>query len=283
MRAQRLDRCRRWPTWSLGVAVLLAALPAFAAEEATIRVRADRPAARVSRYLTGVCIEDVNHEIYGGLYSQLLFGESFQEPPPASPIAGFATHGGRWQVRDGAVHVDAADGPKLVSTRPAFRDGEVGVEVYFAERRGENAGLIVRVDQAGVGADRFVGYEVALSPTHQTVRLARHRNNYEPIRDVGCAVAVGRWVPLTVRLAGTTIEVRVDGKSVLRHDDGARALPAGRVGLRGWQCRAAFRNLWVKTGADAESIALRQPDVAGGQRHVAAGARGHGQRPVCAY
>lgn len=27
----------------------------------------------------GACIEDVNHEIYGGLYSQMLFGESFQE------------------------------------------------------------------------------------------------------------------------------------------------------------------------------------------------------------
>ena len=37
---------------------------------------------RLSRYLTGACIEDVNHEIYGGLYSQMIFGESFQEPAP---------------------------------------------------------------------------------------------------------------------------------------------------------------------------------------------------------
>ncbi len=33
----------------------------------------------VSRYLTGACIEDVNREIYGGVYSQMIFGESFQE------------------------------------------------------------------------------------------------------------------------------------------------------------------------------------------------------------
>lgn len=51
------------------------------AQEATIRVDAATPGRPVSRYLTGACIEDVNHEISGGIYSQLIFGESFQEPP----------------------------------------------------------------------------------------------------------------------------------------------------------------------------------------------------------
>jgi alpha-L-arabinofuranosidase len=49
--------------------------------KATIRVQVDAVAGRVSPYLAGACIEDVNHEIYGGLYSQLLFGESFEEEP----------------------------------------------------------------------------------------------------------------------------------------------------------------------------------------------------------
>jgi hypothetical protein len=60
-------------------AVLLFAAAAWA-EEAKIFVRADEPGHRISRYLTGACIEDVNHEIYGGIYSQMVFGESFQEP-----------------------------------------------------------------------------------------------------------------------------------------------------------------------------------------------------------
>lgn len=59
------------------------ALSAFAAD-VTINVQADHAVAPVSRLLTGACIEDVNHEIYGGLYSQMIFGESFQEPAPAS-------------------------------------------------------------------------------------------------------------------------------------------------------------------------------------------------------
>jgi alpha-L-arabinofuranosidase len=36
---------------------------------------------RISPYTTGACIEDVNHEIYGGIYSQMIFGESFEEEP----------------------------------------------------------------------------------------------------------------------------------------------------------------------------------------------------------
>jgi hypothetical protein len=51
----------------------------------TINVQADHVIGPVSRLLTGACIEDVNHEIYGGIYSQMIFGESFQESAPSLP------------------------------------------------------------------------------------------------------------------------------------------------------------------------------------------------------
>src|ERR1039457_226393 len=54
------------------------------AQEATITIHADQVLHTNSLYLTGACIEDVNHEIYGGLYSQMIFGESFQEPASAA-------------------------------------------------------------------------------------------------------------------------------------------------------------------------------------------------------
>ena len=85
----------------------------------------------MSRYLTGACIEDVNHEIYGGIYSQMIFGESFQEPPPPTPVKGFWSPTARGGVESGEVHGAAGDGPKLVARRPDLADGEAGVEVYF--------------------------------------------------------------------------------------------------------------------------------------------------------
>ncbi len=119
----------RW--WSLTWAGCLIFLAARArGEDVTIRIDARGPGRPVSRLLTGACIEDVNHEIYGGLYSQMLFGESFQEPPrrrwrDSPPSAGSGTRGtASSRARPGA-------GPKLVADGPTFADGEVGVEVFL--------------------------------------------------------------------------------------------------------------------------------------------------------
>ena len=258
---------------------ILAAMVGAQAREARVEVQADQVLRHVSRHLTGACIEDVNHEIYGGLYSQMIFGESFQEPAVAAVIKGFTTHGGRWLVRDGALHIKALDGPKLVSGHEAFKDGAVGVELFFADREGQNAGLILRVNKPGLGAEKFIGYEVSLDAARKMLRLARHRNNFEPIKDVPCEVAVGRWFPLEVKLAGPVIDIRVDGKTVLHHDDGTNSLAAGAVGLRAWHREAGYRNLWVQTGENIERLAFEQtealPEISGMwramQRGTAAG------------
>src|SRR5208283_4499602 len=77
----------RSPLW-------LCCLPAIAltmaiccpAQDARIEVWPNQILHRLSPLLTGACLEDVNHEVYGGLYSQLLYGESFQEKPqPSKP------------------------------------------------------------------------------------------------------------------------------------------------------------------------------------------------------
>ena len=68
------------------VAVVITSSARTRAEDVTIRVDVAQGGRPVSRYLTGACIEDVNHEIYGGIYSQMIFGESFQEPPRTTPV-----------------------------------------------------------------------------------------------------------------------------------------------------------------------------------------------------
>jgi hypothetical protein len=69
--------------------ITLAWLAGAQAQEARLDVQADQVVGRVSRLLTGACIEDVNHEIYGGIYSQMVFGESFHEPAPSPSVQGF--------------------------------------------------------------------------------------------------------------------------------------------------------------------------------------------------
>ena len=230
-------------------------------QEARITVRADRVVGHNSRYLTGACIEDVNHEIYGGIYSQMVFGENFQEPGTGPEVKGFKAFGGNWRVRGEEVQVSGSAGDKLVSELPAFTEGEVGVEVFVPDRHCSNTGLIVRVARPGKGMDNFDGYEIALNAAEQNVRLGRHRHNWEAIKDTPCAVPTGQWVPLVVKLHGRTIEIFVSGKSILRYEDGKAALLSGAIGLRQFQPEARYRKLWVKTGGKTQMLTFESaPD-----------------------
>ena len=241
-------------TWT--TLLLSASMIGAGPDDPVIAVDAARVLHRVSPYLYGACIEDVNHEIYGGLYSQMIFGESFQESSRPLPLKGFTVFGGGWRPSEGAIRADPGDGPKLIADLPAFAVGEVGVEVFFPTAQGGNAGLILKVDQPGVGADRFTGYEVSLETSGKLV-LGRHRQNWEPLREVPCAVPVGRWIPLVVRLKERSFEVLVNGKSLATFEDSDHPLGPGRIGLRTWQRPAQFRNLRVESDGSARTLAVR--------------------------
>ena len=141
----------------VATALFLTAFHPLAAQDARIEVDASLQGHTASRWLTGACIEDVNHEVYGGIYSQMVFGESFQEPAPTVPPHGFTAHGGSWQCSGGVLRADGPDGPKLLAKHLDFTDGKVSTEVRFSGKAAGNAGLILRVTDAATGADRFTG------------------------------------------------------------------------------------------------------------------------------
>jgi hypothetical protein len=234
-------------------------------QEATIRVWPRETISRVSRYMTGACLEDVNHEVCGGLYSQMVFGESFQEPDPSPRVKNFTAYGGDWQVKDRVVSVGSGPGPKLLADLTELAAGEVGAEVFLPGKAPGVAGLIVKVREPGVGDDRFIGYEVALSPDPPFMRLGRHRNNWEHIKDVPCDVPSDRWVPLVVWMGVKSLEILVDGKSVLNFEDREHRLAPGQVGLRSYNRECRFRNLWVKSDGKVKVLpfeAAQPPDGA---------------------
>ncbi len=172
----------------------------------------------------------------------------------AVEVTGFTAYGGSWQAKEGVLSVGADAGAKLVWDSPAFAAGEVGVDLWLPEAGGGNAGLIVKVSEPGVGADRFNGYEISLDANRQMLRLGRHRQNFELIRDVPCAIAVDQWIPLVVRMTEAAIAISVNGKPVLAYEDREHPPGPGTVGFRPWQRRAQFRNFWIKTGGQTRPI-----------------------------
>jgi hypothetical protein len=234
-------------------AVLLARFIALAAADPVqITVHPDQAIQPANHCLNGICIEDVNHEIYGGLYSQMIFGESFQEPGSGSVVDGFHAFGGDWSLQDQQLTIAGEDGPKLISEHALFANGTVGVELKFANKTGENAGLIVRVNRPGNGADAFAGYEISLDPARQIVRLGRHRQDYQLLAEAPCDVPVDQWISLQAKLDHETIEISVNGKSILHRSDSGGLMRAGAIGLRAWHCQANYRNLWAQPADGAK-------------------------------
>ena len=106
----------------------------------SISVNAINNQAVNSTRMTGVGMEDVNHEIYGGIYSQMVFGESFAEPRSDAGISGMwrkAVSGGA----SGSFALDPSNPFKgSQSQRITFTggSGSVGVDNMGLNRWGTN-------------------------------------------------------------------------------------------------------------------------------------------------
>ena len=102
--------------------------------DATIAVVADKVRARVNPLVFGACFEDLNHEIYGGLYAQMIFGESFEEGPEKQLPPGWRLHAdwlklptweGMWCTENDAIGMTGFRWYKMLWEGTRFADGTI--------------------------------------------------------------------------------------------------------------------------------------------------------------
>jgi alpha-L-arabinofuranosidase len=222
--------------------------------DAVITIDASKIENSITPWLYGACIEDVNHEIYGGLYDQKIFGESFEEPVPGFTFDHFTAYEGRWQPTGETIAAGRYSGAKLVYDPLEVDNGLVEVELRFAGRNGDNAGLLVRVGDPGNGADNFDGYEISLAADGKRVILGKHRHNWQALRQTSVDCRPHDWNKLGVRMERGRIEVLLNGTSVLNYEDLHDPLSNGRVALRTWNSDVEFRNLTIVRNGRKEPI-----------------------------
>ena len=205
-----------------------------------IRINTEKTAGKVSPWLRGACMEDVNHELYGGIWSQMIFGESFAEPAESGMDAQRLTIlGSTWDIDGGKVLCGReGSGPKLVFKETEMKNSSVSAKIRL-DGNGL-AGFVCRVSDAKNGADAFTGYEIAVGGG--IVRLARHRNNFVLLKDVPVSVGAGDTVTLAASLEDSRIRVSVDGVQVIDFTDDDPVL-CGMLGLRCWQTAAEFTEI----------------------------------------
>jgi hypothetical protein len=118
--------------------------------------------------VTGACIEDVNHELYGGIDGQMIYGESFAEPAPKTgdEVSGMwrAFRRGNANARFSIEAQSPFSGQQSQQISFQSGEGEVGIEnqglnrwgMYFAKGRKYDGYLCARADSP---AEIFVSLE----------------------------------------------------------------------------------------------------------------------------
>lgn len=224
------------------------------AQDAGITVDASKIENKISPFIYGSCIEDVNHEIYGGLYDQKIFGESFEEPGYGFTFSHMTSYEGAWCPKKEILSVTAYPGAKLVYENQNIAEGSVETELRFTGNGGENAGLLVHVNRPGNGADTFDGYEISLAANGSKVIFGRHLHNWQSLKEVQVSCSPRNWNKLKVRMKGKQIEVLLNGKSLFVYTDNESPLSGGKVALRTWNSDVEFRNLVLEKDGKKEKI-----------------------------
>lgn len=249
-------------TLILASAALLTAFSQPHAQEAkaVINVDATKVMKQITPYLYGACIEDVNHEIYGGLYDQKIFGESFEEPVPNPLFEDFSSYGGEWLVCDNEVIATSHPGAKLVYNKKEIAGGSVEAEIKLNDG-GENAGLLLRVSQPGNGADNFYGYEISLAGNGEKIIIGKHKKNFEHIKDIPVQCNPTEWNHLKAVMKNQKIEIYLNGKSVFAFEDQDQDLKSGYPALRVWNSNTSFRNLKITADHVSQTLSLKTRPV----------------------
>ncbi|MBQ7180599.1 MAG: DUF1080 domain-containing protein [Bacteroidaceae bacterium] len=242
------------PAFSLVVPV---SLPTTAQ---TLTVDATNVLCRVEPLIYGAGAEDVNHEIYGGLYDQKIFGEGFEEPAFAE-IKGFKAYDEKWCIVSGMAQLQTSSHGKLIYEGKQLSSGTVEVEVRMDDPDAI-AGLIVDVTNPAGGADAFNGYELALNARKSSFVLGKHQQNWQPVSDTRMSFnPLGEWNKIRVLIDGAKLKIYLNDSLIVTYEDAKDPLGPGYVGLRSFGGSATFRNLRI----DDADVAFESdvPNVSG--------------------
>ena len=227
------------------VLVFLALQSACLLSQAQIfKVDASKVLCRIEPLIYGAGAEDVNHEIYGGLYDQKIFGEGFEEPAFCD-IKGFRAYDERWSITSGMAQLQTSRHGKLVYMEKRLSNDSVEVE-FRMDDVNAIAGFIINVSGAANGADAFNGYEVALNARLGSFVLGKHQQNWQPISDTPMSFnPLGEWNKLRVDINRAKLTIYLNGTKIKTYEDTSNPLTSGYIGLRSYGGSATFRHLKV--------------------------------------
>lgn len=252
------------------------------AQSSQITVDANVVLNKIPATLYGSCIEDVNHEIYGGLYDQRIMGESFEEPASGVDYTHWTKHGGYWaadrEYSDGSVsmvpgrrtrrmvarndlEVEPDGHAKLIYQATDLTDGTVDVNLRFLQERGAGASVLLRVANAGIDENALTGYEVRLNRETKKLQLIKHQSDFTLLAEQRITFSPDGWNHLRIELVGSRITAYLNGatRPTLTFTDTEAPIRSGKLGISTAGSPVSFKNAHLTTGSETQKLPLVYP------------------------
>ena len=233
-----------------------------------IVVNAGKVLNTIPSTLYGSCMEDVNHEIYGGLYDQKIMGESFEEPASGVNYGQWKKYSGYWSadreyadnsisiipgrhtrrmIAKNELGVEDDETAKLIYDPIHFADGLVETDLKFLATKGGGASLLIKVSDAGIGENVYTGYEIRLNRLEKKVQLIKHQNNYQLLTESNLQFSPDRWNHLAVQTTGVNIKIYINNESrpIIDYND-PTPIASGLIGVATAGSPVSFRNIKIK-------------------------------------
>lgn len=151
------------------------AMTMTARSQTSVTVDMTKVTGNIPSLIYGAGAEDVNHEIYGGLYDQRLFGESFEEPARMG-VENFTSYDSPWAIDGDALVLSTTSHGKIVYQGAQVQKGTVSVDMRI-DSPSAISGFIIHVTGAAAGADSFSGYEIGINAATSRLVVGKHQNN----------------------------------------------------------------------------------------------------------
>ncbi len=224
----------------------------YGKERISLSIDSTNVEGQIDEMIYGHFLEHIYHSVNGGLWGELIWNRSFEEP----------TSGGRWTIEeDCLVQSKIADNVRLLFGDTEWSDYEFSLEAQKTD--GSEAFLILF--RASNDED-FYWYNIGgwgnvQSALEKGVK-GRGWGIVSPI--VRGKIETGKWYKINVRCEGAHLKVSLDGKTMLDFTDENNPHLIGRVGVGTWNTKAKYRNVKVKS-LDGKTLLEGLPELNDGK------------------
>ena len=247
------------------VAIFASAL-ASVAFASGIDIDCSKTLNKVTEYLHGTCLEDLNCEIYGGLYGQLIYGEKFQEPVATNTLQkDFGTRLGMWhQTPDGVVCEPHSLGAVLAYKPVKFKEAIVSVEAMLDEISWKTGIFVNGIENSEHNSKET--YRVYFRNMGQAVSVSKYASDgvFRDIKTFPLKNNPDNFQKLRVRISEAKgIEIYANGEFVGNVQE-AKPTRTGTCGIFATGGSPVFRNFEVLTAEKLYTSSLQGKNISEG-------------------